>query len=100
MLISHNLIHVAQLNDTEQSASARSGLQKNSGDCPVERNVQTSIKLKLQLFPIDESTRKALEMVEHCSPFTSHFKVVNIAKVKSSLWIPWSCRTSITHIWS
>lgn len=54
----------------EQSGPAHSGqvqanLQKNSGDCPVEKNVQTNVKLKLQLFPIDESTRKALEMDKH-----------------------------------
>ncbi|KAJ8433479.1 hypothetical protein Cgig2_004417 [Carnegiea gigantea] len=54
----------------EQSGPAHSGqvqanLQKNSGDCPVGKNVQTNVKLKLQLFPIDESTRKALEMDKH-----------------------------------
>ncbi|KAA8516568.1 hypothetical protein F0562_016926 [Nyssa sinensis] len=31
----------------------------------IESNVQTPMKLKLQLFPIDESTRKALELENH-----------------------------------
>ncbi|KAK9291498.1 hypothetical protein L1049_019446 [Liquidambar formosana] len=31
----------------------------------VESNVQSSLKLKLQLFPIDEATRRALEMDKH-----------------------------------
>ncbi|GMP50371.1 hypothetical protein CsSME_00017013 [Camellia sinensis var. sinensis] len=30
-----------------------------------ENNIQTAVKLKLQLFPIDEGTRKALEMDNH-----------------------------------
>lgn len=30
----------------------------------VDNSAQTPSKLKLQLFPIDESTRKALEMVD------------------------------------
>jgi hypothetical protein len=29
----------------------------------VDNNVQNIVKLKLQLFPIDEPTRRALEMV-------------------------------------
>lgn len=29
----------------------------------TEKNIQTLMKLKLQLFPIDEVTRRALEMV-------------------------------------
>ncbi|KAK6943851.1 hypothetical protein RJ641_024953 [Dillenia turbinata] len=32
---------------------------------PVENNVQLSMKLKLQLFPIDENTRRALEEDKH-----------------------------------
>uniref|UniRef100_A0A5B7ACY7 Putative TSL-kinase interacting protein 1 isoform X2 n=1 Tax=Davidia involucrata TaxID=16924 RepID=A0A5B7ACY7_DAVIN len=31
----------------------------------IESNMQTSMKLKLQLFPIDEGTRKALELENH-----------------------------------
>ncbi|KAA8518724.1 hypothetical protein F0562_016502 [Nyssa sinensis] len=31
----------------------------------IESSTQTSMKLKLQLFPIDEDTRKALELVNH-----------------------------------
>lgn len=59
-----------QLNCTERSGSGPLGqvqanLQGSSGSSAVENNVQTNIKLKLQLFPIDESTRKALEKDKH-----------------------------------
>lgn len=60
--------YIDQLNYTEQTDSGPSvQVQANtlnlSKGIAFEDNLQATMKLKLQLFPIDESTRKALEMV-------------------------------------
>lgn len=45
----------------------------------VDNNVQNSMKLKLQLFPIDEPTRRALEMVSMKeNQQASYFSNVNV----------------------
>lgn len=44
--------------------SEQNGYEYSEKDIPsLRNNLQNSEKLKLQLFPIDESTRRALEMV-------------------------------------
>lgn len=44
--------------------SEENGFDYGEKDAPsLPNNLQSSMKLKLQLFPIDENTRRALEMV-------------------------------------
>ncbi|KNA22480.1 hypothetical protein SOVF_033850 isoform A [Spinacia oleracea] len=65
----HNA-HQGSLNCAEQTHSGPSvPEQANSSNISksmaIEDNVQATMKLKLQLFPIDETTRKALEKDKH-----------------------------------
>lgn len=51
--------------DSSPLLQVQSHLLNLTKSIAIENNVQTAVKLKLQLFPIDESTRKALEVDKH-----------------------------------
>lgn len=60
-------IHTAHLEQTDigPSMQVKANSSNISKSMAIEDNLQATMKLKLQLFPIDESTRKALEMDKH-----------------------------------
>lgn len=56
-------LNCAEQIDSGPSMQVQGNSPNLSKGIAVEDNLQPILKLKLQLFPIDESTRKALEMV-------------------------------------
>lgn len=75
----------------------------------VDNNVQNIMKLKLQLFPIDEPTRRALEMVSmkeiQQASYCSNVKVLLKTVIHTFIIYLWvlflfSSRITIIHSWS
>ncbi|KAL1209916.1 TSL-kinase interacting protein 1 [Cardamine amara subsp. amara] len=70
----------------------------SSGDVPLsDANMQFSAKLKLQLFPIDESTRRSLEMDKH-NPhleltLSNRKKISSVLEHLNRKWGSSSCAT-------
>ncbi|KAL3528435.1 hypothetical protein ACH5RR_007757 [Cinchona calisaya] len=48
-----------------EETHVQNGFDYCGKDAPMPNNMQSSMKLKLQLFPVDEATRRALEMDSH-----------------------------------